>query len=94
MRHVSIVAGSDICMFKRGTNNILSPSCCDCFRLCQAHMEARMDPSNCVGLYHWARDLGATVLADCALRYLCQHFAEVGLSVLGHSKDHFHQTLT
>lgn len=36
-----------------------------------------MDPSNCVGLYHWARDLGATGLADCALRYMCQHFAEV-----------------
>ncbi|KAM3617955.1 uncharacterized protein V6R79_013192 [Siganus canaliculatus] len=47
------------------------------FRLCQSHMEARMDPSNCVGLYHWARDLGATGLADCALRYLCQHFTEV-----------------
>lgn len=41
-----------------------------------------MDPSNCVGLYHWARDLGATGLADCALRYLYQHFAEVGHSVL------------
>uniref|UniRef100_A0A4W6F664 Kelch repeat and BTB domain containing 12 n=1 Tax=Lates calcarifer TaxID=8187 RepID=A0A4W6F664_LATCA len=47
------------------------------FRLCQSHMEARMDPSNCIGLYHWARDLGATGLADCALRYLCQHFAQV-----------------
>uniref|UniRef100_A0A3B4UX69 Kelch repeat and BTB domain containing 12 n=1 Tax=Seriola dumerili TaxID=41447 RepID=A0A3B4UX69_SERDU len=47
------------------------------FRLCQSHMEARMDASNCVGLYHWARDLGATGLADCALRYLCQHFAQV-----------------
>ncbi|XP_078144636.1 kelch repeat and BTB domain-containing protein 12-like [Centroberyx gerrardi] len=47
------------------------------FRLCQSHMEASMDPSNCVGLYHWARDLGATGLAECALRYLCQHFAQV-----------------
>ncbi|CAN9515548.1 unnamed protein product [Ophioblennius macclurei] len=47
------------------------------FRLCQSHMEARMDSSNCVGLYHWARDLGAASLADCALRYLCQHFAQV-----------------
>ncbi|XP_044068214.1 kelch repeat and BTB domain-containing protein 12-like isoform X3 [Siniperca chuatsi] len=47
------------------------------FRLCQRHMEAGMDPSNCVGLYHWARDLGATGLADCALRYLYQHFAQV-----------------
>ncbi|KAM9752849.1 kelch repeat and BTB domain-containing protein 12-like isoform 1-T1 [Menidia menidia] len=47
------------------------------FRLCQSQMEARMDSSNCVGLYHWARDLGATDLADCAMRYLCQHFAQV-----------------
>ncbi|XP_017270520.1 kelch repeat and BTB domain-containing protein 12-like isoform X1 [Kryptolebias marmoratus] len=47
------------------------------FRLCQSHMEAHMEPSNCVGLYHWARDLGATDLADCALRYICQHFAQV-----------------
>ncbi|XP_041860116.1 kelch repeat and BTB domain-containing protein 12-like [Melanotaenia boesemani] len=47
------------------------------FRLCQNHMESCMDPSNCVGLYHWARDLGATDLADCALRYLCQHFGQV-----------------
>ncbi|XP_026224880.1 kelch repeat and BTB domain-containing protein 12-like isoform X2 [Anabas testudineus] len=47
------------------------------FRLCQSHMEAHMDPSNCVGLYHWAKDLGAIGLADCALRYLCQHFAQV-----------------
>lgn len=38
-----------------------------------------MDPSNCVGLYHWARDLGVAGLADCALRYICQHFAEVGI---------------
>ncbi|KAK5894772.1 hypothetical protein CesoFtcFv8_011428 [Champsocephalus esox] len=47
------------------------------FRLCQNHMEACMDPSNCIGLYHWARDLGAAGLANCALRYLCQHFAQV-----------------
>ncbi|XP_057685997.1 kelch repeat and BTB domain-containing protein 12-like [Corythoichthys intestinalis] len=47
------------------------------FRLCQQHMEASMDSSNCVGLYHWARDLGATSLADCAFRYLCQHFTQV-----------------
>ncbi|XP_076598223.1 kelch repeat and BTB domain-containing protein 12-like [Chaetodon auriga] len=47
------------------------------FRLCQSHMESRMDPSNCVGLYHWARDLGASGLANSALRYVCQHFAEV-----------------
>ena len=44
-------------------------------------METSMDPSNCVGLYHWARDLGATGLADCALRYVCQHFAQVWHSV-------------
>lgn len=47
------------------------------FRLCQNHMEARMDPSNVTGLYHWARDLGATSLADLALRYLCKHFTQV-----------------
>uniref|UniRef100_A0A3P8SE04 Kelch repeat and BTB domain containing 12 n=1 Tax=Amphiprion percula TaxID=161767 RepID=A0A3P8SE04_AMPPE len=47
------------------------------FRLCQSHMEARMDPSNCIGLYHWARDLGATGLADGALKYLYQHFSRV-----------------
>ncbi|KAM3872435.1 kelch repeat and BTB domain-containing protein 12-like [Diretmus argenteus] len=47
------------------------------FRLCQRHMEASMDPSNCIGLYHWAKDLGATGLAECALRYICQHFAQV-----------------
>lgn len=53
--------------------------CCLDTRMCQNHMEANMDPSNCVGLYHWARDLGAAGLADCALRYICQHFAEVGI---------------
>lgn len=50
----------------------------NCFRLCQSHMEARMEPSNVIGLYYWARDLGATSLADLALRYLCQHFTQVG----------------
>ncbi|XP_038142203.1 kelch repeat and BTB domain-containing protein 12-like isoform X3 [Cyprinodon tularosa] len=47
------------------------------FRLCQSHMEAHMDASNCVGLNFWARDFGATDLADCALRYICQHFTQV-----------------
>nr|XP_043893770.1 kelch repeat and BTB domain-containing protein 12-like [Solea senegalensis] len=47
------------------------------FRLCQSHMEACMDPSNCVGLYHWAQNLGATGLADNAYRHLCQHFTQV-----------------
>ncbi|KAJ0064218.1 hypothetical protein NL108_001530, partial [Boleophthalmus pectinirostris] len=47
------------------------------FRLCQNHMEARMAPSNVIGLYHWSRDLGATSLADLALRFLCQHFTQV-----------------
>lgn len=50
-------------------------------RLCQSYMEAHMDPSNCIGLYCWARDLGATDLSDCALRFICQHFTQVGLSV-------------
>ncbi|XP_013872833.1 kelch repeat and BTB domain-containing protein 12 [Austrofundulus limnaeus] len=47
------------------------------FRLCQSYMEAHMDPSNCIGLYCWARDLGATDLSDCALRFICQHFTQV-----------------
>ncbi|XP_013990165.1 kelch repeat and BTB domain-containing protein 12 isoform X1 [Salmo salar] len=47
------------------------------FRLCQSYMLDSMDTSNCVGLYHWARDLGAADLADLALRYLCRHFAQV-----------------
>lgn len=56
-----------------------------CFRdtsRCQNHMQAHMDPSNCVGLYHWARDLGAAGLAAGALRYMCQHFAEVGIEYI------------
>ncbi|XP_010874019.2 kelch repeat and BTB domain-containing protein 12 isoform X1 [Esox lucius] len=47
------------------------------FRLCQSYMVESMDTSNCVGLYHWARNLGATDLADLALRYLCRHFTQV-----------------
>ncbi|XP_034027390.1 kelch repeat and BTB domain-containing protein 12-like [Thalassophryne amazonica] len=47
------------------------------FRLCQSHMETRMDPANCVGLYHWAKDLGATTLAEGAYRFLCQNFTQV-----------------
>ncbi|KAM6977253.1 kelch repeat and BTB domain-containing protein 12-like isoform 2-T2 [Aplochiton taeniatus] len=47
------------------------------FSLCQSHMEASMEPSNCVGLYHWAKDLGVTGLADNASRYLCRHFDQV-----------------
>ncbi|KAM8830819.1 kelch repeat and BTB domain-containing protein 12-like [Synchiropus picturatus] len=47
------------------------------FRLCQKYMETCMDASNCVGLHHWAQALGATDLADSALRYLCQHFTQV-----------------
>ncbi|KAJ8016333.1 hypothetical protein DPEC_G00006100 [Dallia pectoralis] len=47
------------------------------FRLCQSYMVEGMDTSNCVGLYHWARDLGATDLAGISLRYLCRHFTQV-----------------
>lgn len=49
-----------------------------------------MDASNCVGLYYWARDLGATDLADNALKYICQHFTQVEHSVssfLSHKKN-------
>ncbi|XP_075902086.1 kelch repeat and BTB domain-containing protein 12-like isoform X2 [Nelusetta ayraudi] len=47
------------------------------FRLCESHMLAQMEPSNCVGVYQWARALGAASLADHALTYTCQHFTQV-----------------
>ncbi|KAJ8370786.1 hypothetical protein SKAU_G00108140 [Synaphobranchus kaupii] len=49
-------------------------------QLCQRHMIDNMDPSNCLGLYFYARDLGADDLAVQAQRYLCRHFAEVCLN--------------
>lgn len=56
-------------------------------RLCESHMLAHMEPSNCVGVYQWARVLGATCLADHALKYTCQHFTQVTLSSDSHMTD-------
>lgn len=49
----------------------------DVFKRCQEHMTENMDSSNCLGVYYFARDLGAEELADHAHRFLRQHFAEV-----------------
>ncbi|KAL4630675.1 kelch repeat and BTB domain-containing protein 12 [Arapaima gigas] len=51
----------------------------DVFNRCQRHMMDHMDASNCLGVYFYARELGAEELAEQARRYLCQHFAEVCL---------------
>lgn len=47
------------------------------FTLCQQHMTENMDTSNCLGVYYFARDLGAEELADHAQRFLRQHFVQV-----------------
>ncbi|XP_056605675.1 kelch repeat and BTB domain-containing protein 12 [Triplophysa dalaica] len=52
----------------------------DVFSRCQAYMIDNMDMSNCLGIYYYARDLGAEELADEAQRYLRQHFTEVCLN--------------
>lgn len=49
----------------------------DVFKRCQQHMTDNMDASNCLGVFYFARDLGAEELADHAQRYLRQHFVEV-----------------
>lgn len=49
-------------------------------QLCQKYMIDNMDPSNCLGLYFYAQDLGADDLAGQARHYLCRHFAEVCLN--------------
>lgn len=49
----------------------------DVFTRCQQHMTENMDASNCLGVYYFARDLGAEELADHAQRFLRQHFVEV-----------------
>lgn len=49
----------------------------DVFNRCQQHMTENMDASNCLGVYYFARDLGAEDLADHAQRYLRQHFVQV-----------------
>lgn len=49
----------------------------DVFNRCRHHMTENMDASNCLGVYYFARDLGAEELADRAHRFLRQHFVEV-----------------
>ncbi|XP_006631004.3 kelch repeat and BTB domain-containing protein 12 isoform X1 [Lepisosteus oculatus] len=51
----------------------------DVFKNCQKYMVDHMDASNCVGVYHYAKLLGAEDLAERAKKYLYQHFAEVCL---------------
>ncbi|KAK6480566.1 kelch repeat and BTB domain-containing protein 12-like [Huso huso] len=51
----------------------------DTFKTCHKYMMDHMDASNCVGVYHFAKQLGAEELADQAKKYLDQHFAEVCL---------------
>nr|XP_057926328.1 kelch repeat and BTB domain-containing protein 12 isoform X2 [Doryrhamphus excisus] len=47
------------------------------FSHCQQHMMENMDASNCLGVFYFARDLGAEELADHAQRFLRQHFVQV-----------------
>ncbi|KAM4612502.1 kelch repeat and BTB domain-containing protein 12 [Polymixia lowei] len=49
----------------------------DVFTRCKLHMTENMDASNCLGVYYYARDLGAEELADHAQRFLRQHFVQV-----------------
>ncbi|KAK7916609.1 hypothetical protein WMY93_012370 [Mugilogobius chulae] len=49
----------------------------DVFSRCRQHMTENMDASNCLGVYFFARDLGAEELADHAHHYLKRHFVEV-----------------
>lgn len=49
----------------------------DVFARCQHYMVENMDINNCLGIYYYARELGAEDLADQAQRYLQQHFTQV-----------------
>ncbi|MBN3302070.1 KBTBC protein, partial [Amia calva] len=51
----------------------------DIFKSCQKYMMDNMDASNCLGVYNYAKLLGAEDLSDQAKKYLYQHFAEVCL---------------
>ncbi|XP_025910873.1 kelch repeat and BTB domain-containing protein 12 [Apteryx rowi] len=51
----------------------------DVFNICQKYMMDHMDASNCVGIYYFAKHIGAEDLSDQAGKYLYQHFAEVSL---------------
>lgn len=49
----------------------------DVFSRCQHYMIENMDVNNCVGIYYYARDLGAEDLAEQAQRYMRQNFTKV-----------------
>ncbi|XP_037659117.1 kelch repeat and BTB domain-containing protein 12 isoform X2 [Choloepus didactylus] len=49
------------------------------FCVCQKYMMDHMDASNCVGIYYFAKQIGAEDLSDQSKKYLYQHFAEVSL---------------
>lgn len=49
------------------------------FSVCQKYMMDHMDAFNCVGIYYFAKQIGAEDLSDQAKKYLYQHFAEVSL---------------
>lgn len=47
------------------------------FSVCQNYMMDHMDASNCIGIYYFAKQIGAEDLSDQSKKYLYQHFAEV-----------------
>ncbi|XP_062924503.1 kelch repeat and BTB domain-containing protein 12 [Mobula hypostoma] len=49
------------------------------FLACQKYMLDHMDASNCLGVYYFAKQLGAEELSEQASKYLHRHFAEVCL---------------
>ncbi|XP_069353781.1 kelch repeat and BTB domain-containing protein 12 [Eulemur rufifrons] len=51
----------------------------DVFAACQRYMTDHMDASNCVGIYHFAKQMAAEELSDRSRKYLYQHFAEASL---------------
>ncbi|KAE8612248.1 hypothetical protein XENTR_v10012778 [Xenopus tropicalis] len=51
----------------------------DIFTLCQNYMLDHMDPSNCVGVYYFAKHICGEELEERCKKYLYQHFTEVGL---------------
>ncbi|XP_053143855.1 kelch repeat and BTB domain-containing protein 12 isoform X1 [Hemicordylus capensis] len=51
----------------------------DVSSMCQKYMMDHMDASNCVGIYYFAKHIGAEELSDQAGKFLYQHFAEVSL---------------
>lgn len=51
----------------------------DVFNICQKYMMDHMDASNCVGIYYFAKQIGAEELSEQARKYLYQHFSDVSL---------------